>query len=80
MSRCNKTDSDLLTGLLQEAITKRLSGVGRTVYLLSADYLGEFYIGLQMGREEREGLTPNLGKIPYQPLSWVYTLIVWLYT
>ncbi|MET3657914.1 hypothetical protein ABIC55_003011 [Sporosarcina psychrophila] len=31
MSRSNKTDSDLMAGLLREAITKRLSGVGRTI-------------------------------------------------
>ena len=49
MSRSNKTKegcssippSDLLAGLLREAITKRQSGVGRTVYLLSADYIVE---------------------------------------
>ena len=31
--------SDLLAGLLREAIIKRLSGVGRTFHLLSADYI-----------------------------------------
>ena len=31
--------SDLLTGLLRKAITKRQSGVGRTFHLLSADYI-----------------------------------------
>ena len=34
-----QSSSDLLTGLLREAITKRQSGVGRTFYLLSADYI-----------------------------------------
>ena len=41
--------SDLLTGLLREAITKRLSGVGRTFYLLSADYLLRFSLCLAPG-------------------------------
>lgn len=31
--------SDLLAGLLRKAITKRQSGVGRTIHLLSADYI-----------------------------------------
>ena len=31
--------SVLLTGLLRKAITKRLSDVGRTFHLLSADYI-----------------------------------------
>ena len=44
MSRSNKTDSDLLTGLLREAITKRQSGLGRTFYLLSADYIALIYL------------------------------------
>ncbi|MBO0588896.1 hypothetical protein [Sporosarcina sp. E16_8] len=39
MSRSNKTDSDLLPGLLRKAITERQCGVGRTIYLLSADYI-----------------------------------------
>ncbi|MEK4405305.1 hypothetical protein MKZ26_13035 [Sporosarcina sp. FSL K6-6792] len=42
MSRSNKTDSDLLTGLLREAITKRQSGIGSTFYLLSTDYIAVF--------------------------------------
>jgi hypothetical protein len=40
VSRSNQADSDLLAGLLREAITKRQSGLGRTFYLLSADYIG----------------------------------------
>ncbi|WP_188006686.1 hypothetical protein [Sporosarcina sp. ANT_H38] len=39
MSRSNKTDSDLLAGLLRKAITKRQSVVGRTFYLLSVAYI-----------------------------------------
>ncbi|WP_186669425.1 hypothetical protein [Sporosarcina sp. BP05] len=36
--------SDFLTFLLRKAITKRQSGVGRAVYLLSADYIDHILI------------------------------------
>jgi hypothetical protein len=40
--------SNLLAGLLREAITKRQSGVGRTFYSLSADCIVRFSLGLSM--------------------------------
>ncbi len=40
--------SDLLAGLLREAITKRKSGVGKTFYLLSADHIVISYFFLNL--------------------------------
>ncbi len=39
VSRSNQTDSDLLAGLLREAITKRQSGVEEHSIFLSAKYI-----------------------------------------